>query len=73
MSPENIRNVTNLAGIVFPTIIVRGKIRARWKSDGDRIQVTPFERLYKKDERAIIRAFKREFGAKMVAFCNNAN
>lgn len=73
MSPENIRNVINLAGIVFPTIIVRGKIRARWKSDGDRIQVTPFERLYKKDERAITRAFKREFGAKMVAFCNNAN
>lgn len=74
MPPEHARRVTNIAGIVFPAAVVRGRIRAVWKNDRERILVSPLEKLYKKDERAIERAFKREFGAKEVAFAPiNAN
>ncbi len=74
MPPDHARRVTNIAGIVFPAAVVRGRIRAIWKNDRERILVSPLEKLYKKDERAIEHAFKREFGAKEVAFAPiNAN
>lgn len=62
LDPQNARKLVNIAGIVFPAVLVRGKIRARWKLDGDEVQVTPFERLLKKDEAAIRRAIRRSLG-----------
>ncbi len=62
LDPANARKLVNIAGIVFPAIILRGMIRARWKLEGERLLVTPFERLLKKDEAAVRRTAKRELG-----------
>jgi len=59
---EHNPKLVNGAGIVFPSVLLRGRIRAKWKKDGARIIVTPFERLLKKDESAIRREVKTKFG-----------
>ena len=68
LAPEHSRKVVNMAGIVFPVILLRGMLRARWKLEDRRVLVTPFERLLKKDEAAIRRTVKRELGLKEVTF-----
>ena len=62
LDAANARKLTNMAGIVFPAAIVRGRVRARWKLENGAAHVTPFERLYKKDEAAIRRALRAAFG-----------
>ena len=62
LDPKHARKLTNVAGIVFPAILLRGRIRARWKLDGEKVIVTPFERLLKKDETAIRRTVKQRLG-----------
>ena len=64
----HIRKAVNMAGIVFPVILLRGRVRARWKLDGDKIEVTPFERLLKKDEVNIRRTAKAELSVKTTEF-----
>ncbi|MBQ3222157.1 MAG: AlkZ family DNA glycosylase [Clostridia bacterium] len=59
---EHNGKLVNVAGIVFPAVILRGRIRAKWKLDGAKIVVTPFERLLKKDEAAMKREVKAKFG-----------
>lgn len=63
------RRLTNSAGIVFPSLLLRGRIRARWKIDGERVIVTPFEKLLKKDEAAIRREVRRRLGIADISFC----
>lgn len=58
------RKLTNIAGIVFPTVIVRNRMRARWKYENGILSVVPFEKLLKKDEAAIKRKAKEIFGRK---------
>lgn len=60
------RKVINQAGIVFPLAVLRGRARARWKLENERVIVVPFERLLKKDEAAIRRTVKRELGIRQV-------
>ena len=62
LDAANTRKLTNQAGIVFPGVLLRGKVRARWKLEGERVAVTPFERLYKKDEAAVRRAVRASLG-----------
>ena len=57
-----LKELTNMSGIVSPSILVRGRIRARWKLDGDKIVVTSFDKRLKKDEVAIRRKVKEVFG-----------
>ena len=52
--------VVNAQGIVFPVVIVRGRMRAAWKIEGDKVKVTPFGRLLRKDEAAIRREVKKK-------------
>lgn len=59
------REVTNQAGIVFPTILIRGALRARWKIEKDSITVEAFDRLLKKDEAAIKRRVRFAFGKRI--------
>ena len=58
---QYLKELTNISGIVSPSILVRGRIRARWKLVGDGIEVTPFDLLLKKDEAAIRRKVKDVF------------
>jgi len=59
---EHKPKLVNVAGIVFPSVLLRGRIRAKWKLDGEKIIITPFERLLKKDETAIRREIRARFG-----------
>ena len=54
------RKLINQAGIVFPAVIVRGRMRASWKIEGNAVIVTPFEQLLRKDERSIRRAVREK-------------
>lgn len=57
-----LRELTNISGIVFPSVLVRGRIRARWKLAGERFLVTSFDTRLKKDEAAIRRKVREVFG-----------
>ena len=65
-----LKELTNISGIVFPSVLVRGRIRARWKISGNAIVITSFDRRLKKDESAIRRKIKEMFGrqVKQVVF-----
>ena len=56
-----LRELTNISGIVSPSILIRGRIRARWKLGGSRDLVTSFDRRLKKDEAAIRRKVREVF------------
>ena len=56
-----LRELTNISGIVSPSVLIRGRIRARWKLDGSRVLVTSFDRRLKKDEAAIRRKVREVF------------
>ena len=45
LPPEHLRRVFSLAGIVFPTVLLHGRICAVWKRKGCSLTVTPFEAL----------------------------
>lgn len=49
MDDANKRDVITNSGIVFPTILLHGRLRARWKKDGQKLIVTPFAELDRKD------------------------
>lgn len=68
LDSRHAKKLTNVAGIVFPAILLRGRIRARWKLDGDRVIVTPFEKLLKKDEVAVCREVKNRLGIKTIEY-----
>ncbi len=57
-----LKELTNVAGIVSPSLLIRGRIRARWKLSGDKLVVTSFDRRLKKDEAAIRRKVGEVFG-----------
>ncbi|MBQ8973402.1 MAG: AlkZ family DNA glycosylase [Clostridia bacterium] len=64
IDPMHLRKVVNMAGIVFPIALLRGKARAKWKLQNNRMEVEPFERLLKKDIAALRRTAKKELGIK---------
>lgn len=57
--------LTNAAGIVFPSVLVRGRIRARWKLADGEVQVSFFDKHLKKDEAAIRRKVREVFGGQV--------
>ncbi len=57
-----LRELTTISGIVSPSILLRGRIRARWKLDGSRLLVTSFDKRLKRDEAAIRRKVRQVFG-----------
>jgi hypothetical protein len=50
------REVITINGIVHPTVLLNGRISARWRKDGRRIVVVPFVKMTKKS-RSMIAAF----------------
>lgn len=68
LDKQHAKKLTNVAGIVFPAILLRGKIRARWKLEDEKVTITPFEKLLKKDGAAIKRAVKKELGIKEITY-----
>lgn len=68
-----LRELTNISGIVMPSILIRGRIRARWKLDGNKVLVSSFDKRLKKDETAIRQKVKEVFGrqVKAIVFSDN--
>ena len=53
LPPEHLRGIFNLAGIVMPAVLLRGRVVGRWKKKGARLSATLFEPL-SADDRTII-------------------
>ncbi len=45
----HLKKLTNVAGIIRPSLIIRNRIRAQWKYENDTLIISPFERILKKD------------------------
>lgn len=45
MDPGDRLLAVNQAGIVYPGILLHGRLRARWKKEGGRLRITPFHPL----------------------------
>ncbi len=55
------RKVITNTGIVFPTILIGGKLKAKWKKDGANITVTPFQTLTEKQKEDVRKSAARLF------------
>jgi hypothetical protein len=59
---EHLRAVFNLAGIVFPTVMLQGRIKAKWKLSGQKLLIMPFETLNTLEKRLVADTAERTFG-----------
>ena len=64
MEPEDGPLAVNQAGIVFPGILLYGRLRARWKWEGGRLLITPYRPLSEHDCRLIAAAGRRLFASR---------
>lgn len=53
LKPEHLRIVFNLAGIVAPTVLLRGQIVGKWKQKNRKLTVTLFEPVSQADRKTI--------------------
>lgn len=53
LPPEHLRGIFNLAGIVMPAVLLRGKVVGKWKRKAGKVTVTLFEPLFTADRRLI--------------------
>ena len=49
LSPENIRGIFNLAGIVMSALMVDGKVVGKWKKKDRKLTITLFEKISEKN------------------------
>jgi hypothetical protein len=59
------RDVTTNTGIVHPTVLLDGRIQAKWKKSGTKLTVTPFCEISSKNRRMIARYAKDLFGGEI--------
>lgn len=52
---EHLRGIFNLAGIVMPAILLRGRVVGRWKMEKGKLILTAFENIPQKDRKIILR------------------
>lgn len=60
--PEHVGRVFSRSGIVFPTVLLHGRIAGIWKQKNGRIQITPFASLTAADRAAVISAARQLWG-----------
>ncbi|NLM42181.1 MAG: winged helix DNA-binding domain-containing protein [Firmicutes bacterium] len=65
LDDEDKAKVTTNTGIVFPTILLRGRLKARWKKEGAKILVTPFRPLRKNEQKLIVEKARDVFRSEM--------
>lgn len=61
---EHLRGIFNLAGIVHPAILLRGRVVGRWKEKDGRVELTAFEGVDMPDRRRIEAACERLFSVR---------
>jgi hypothetical protein len=60
-------NVVTNSGIVHPTVLLDGRLRARWKKDGAKLVITPFAKLSKLNRNRTIAAGRKLFAGEIEA------
>lgn len=63
---EHLRGIFNLAGIVNPAILLRGRVVGKWKEKNGKVEFTAFESLSGGDKRRIVDAADALFSVKKV-------
>lgn len=53
LPPEHLRGIFSLAGIVMPTLLLRGRVAGRWKRTGKKLRITAFAPLSREDKERI--------------------
>ena len=64
LPPEHLRGIFNLAGIVNPAILLRGRVVGKWKEKDGRLEFTAFEAIDGADKRCIEAEAERHFSVK---------
>ncbi|MCH5287001.1 MAG: AlkZ family DNA glycosylase [Christensenellaceae bacterium] len=59
LPPEHLRGIFNLAGIVMPGILLRGRVVGRWKQKDGKAVFTLFEKVGAKDKKLILQTAER--------------
>lgn len=68
---EHIKRVYNNTGIVFPTVLLHGRVSAVWKRTGKALEIRPFGKIAAKDKKQIERKAVDNFGGAGVQWINN--
>ena len=63
---EHLRGIFNLAGIVNPAILLRGRVVGKWKEKNGKVEFTAFEPLCAADKHSIEDEAQRYFAIKKV-------
>ena len=63
---EHLRGIFNLAGIVHPAILLRGRVIGRWKEKNGKVEFTAFEAIAEADKRLIEEEASRYYPVKKV-------
>lgn len=67
---EHIKRVYNNTGIVFPTVLLKGRVSAIWKRTGKTLEIKPFGKITAKDKKQIERKAVDNFGGAGVQWVN---
>lgn len=70
LPPEHIKRVYNNTGIVFPTVLLHGRVLATWKRNGKTLEIKPFGKITAKDKKQIERKAVDNFGGAGVQWIN---
>lgn len=58
LPPEHLKKVFNNTGIVFPALLLDGKVAGKWKEESKHVTLTPFENWNKPQQAALQKAAK---------------
>lgn len=61
--------VTTNTGIIFPTILLQGRLKAKWKKDRTKLLITPFRALSRREQGLITDKAREVFGAAVREVC----
>lgn len=63
---QYLRGIYNLAGMVFPPVLVHGQVAGRWKQEKKAVTFTMFKPLNKRDRAALERKAEKAFPGKEI-------
>lgn len=66
LPPEHLRGIFNLAGIVNPAILLRGRVVGKWKEKNGKVEFAAFEPLDAVDKQRIAEEAERYYPIKKV-------
>lgn len=68
LPPEYLRGIFNLAGIVHPALLLRGRVVGRWKEANGLVTFTPFTDIADADRKAIASEAERLFPVRRITW-----